>query len=410
MKRGRFISLFALAILSLALLAVVEVVWSVRSYREMREGYMRQITSVFDESMWRYAGDISGSRNISFGPLERLYAIVGEQLRTSGIETRFSVEMLLLVDGVPKLATQHGDDTASLRTLSVEAQISSIIIRLCVEDPHSKILASMHGMIVISIIATLLLILTFVYLLRTIFRAKSVERIRRDLTHNITHELRTPIAAARAATEALRSTPQIAENCRLRKEYLAMTHHELERLGVMVDDILRSSLDDESPAVYNSESVELQGVVSEVVTSLRLKYSSREIDFSADIAEGTRLWVDRTSLRTIVQNLVDNSIKYSDGVAKIRLLAIVSETNVSFSINDEGVGIEHSEQRRVFDKFYRVTSHYRQNSQGYGLGLYHVRMLVERSGGSIYLQSMPGRGTSVTVTLPRYGEKSDSCR
>ena len=410
MKRGRFISLFALAILSLALLAVVEVVWSVRSYREMREGYMRQITSVFDESMWRYAGDISGSRNISFGPLERLYAIVGEQLRTSGVETRFSVEMLLLVDGVPRLATQHGDDTASLRTLSVEAQISSIIIRLCVEDPHSKILASMHGMIVISIIATLLLILTFVYLLRTIFRAKSVERIRRDLTHNITHELRTPIAAARAATEALRSTPQIAENCRLREEYLAMTHHELERLGVMVDDILRSSLDDESPAVYNSESVELQGVVSEVITSLRLKYSSREIDFSADIAEGTRLWVDKTSLRTIVQNLVDNSIKYSDGVAKIRLLAIVSDTNVSFSIRDEGVGIEHSEQRRVFDKFYRVTSHYRHNSQGYGLGLYHVRMLVERSGGSIYLQSKPGRGTSVTVTLPRYGEKSDSCR
>ncbi|MBR5133328.1 MAG: HAMP domain-containing histidine kinase [Alistipes sp.] len=410
MKRGRFISLFALAILSLALLAVVEVVWSVRSYREMREGYMRQITSVFDESMWRYAGDISGSRNISFGPLERLYAIVGEQLRTSGIETRFSVEMLLLVDGVPRLATQHGDDTTSLRTLSVETQISSIIIRLCVEDPHSKILASMHGMIVISIIATLLLILTFAYLLRTIFRAKSVERIRRDLTHNITHELRTPIAAARAATEALRSTPQIAENCRLREEYLAMTHHELERLGVMVDDILRSSLDDESPAVYNSESVELQGVVSEVITSLRLKYSSREIDFSADIAEGTRLWVDKTSLRTIVQNLVDNSIKYSDGVAKIRLLAIVSETNVSFSINDEGVGIEHSEQRRVFDKFYRVTSNYRQNSQGYGLGLYHVRMLVERSGGSIYLQSMPGRGTSVTVILPKYGEKSDSCR
>ena len=410
MKRGRFISLFALVILSLALLAVVEVVWSVRSYREMREGYMRQITSVFDESMWRYAGDISGSRNISFGPLERLYAIVGEQLRTSGIETRFSVEMLLLVNGVPMPATHHGDDTASLRTLSVEAQISSITIRLCVEDPHSKILASMHGMIVISIIATLLLILTFVYLLRTIFRAKSVERIRRDLTHNITHELRTPIAAARAATEALRSTPQIADNCRLREEYLAMTHHELERLGVMVDDILRSSLDDESPAVYNSESVELQGVVSEVITSLRLKYSPREIDFSADIPEGISLWVDRICLRTIVQNLVDNSIKYSVGVPTITLRAITTESCVSFSIEDKGVGIEQSEQRRVFDKFYRVTSDYRQNSQGYGLGLYHVRMLVKRSGGSIYLQSMPGQGTSITVTLPKYGEKSDSCR
>ena len=103
MKRGRFISLFVLAILSLALLAVVEVVWSVRSYREMRDGYNNQIISIFDESVWRYAGNIKGSRNVTLGPLEGLYAIVSEQLRTSGIDTRYSVEMLLLVDGEPTL-------------------------------------------------------------------------------------------------------------------------------------------------------------------------------------------------------------------------------------------------------------------------------------------------------------------
>ena len=403
MKRGRFISLFALAILSLALLAVVEMVWSVRSYRDMMDSYKRQITSVFDESMWRYVGDISGSRNISFGPLERLYVIVGEQLRTSGIETRFSVEMLLLVDGVPRLATQHGDDTASLRTLSVEAQISSITLRLNVEDPHTKILASMRGMIIITILATLLLALTLVYTLLTLFRAKTLERIRRDLTHNITHELRTPIAAARAATEALRSTPEIAHDESVREEYLAMTHHELERLGIMVDDILRSSLDDDTPIRLRPESVVLQGVIDEVVALLRLKYDSLTIDFSTDIAAGLSAWVDRASLRTIVLNLVDNSVKYSEGVPKIRVVATLAADRVLLVVEDEGVGIEPREQRRVFDKFYRVSSAYRQNRQGYGLGLYHVRTLVKRSGGDIALESWPGRGTRITVTLPKYG-------
>ena len=402
MKRSRFISLFVLAICSMALLAVVEVVWSVRSYREMRDGYNNQIVSIFDESMWRYAGNIEGSRNVTLGPLEGLYAIVSEQLRTSGIDTRYSVEMLLLVDGEPTLVSRHGDDTESLRKFNVEAQISSIIIRLVVEDPHTKILAGMRGMIIISVVATLLLALTFVYILRTLFQAKTLERIRRDLTHNITHELRTPIASARAATDALRSTPEIAENRILREEYLAMTHSELERLSIMVDSILRSSLDDDASSVLRPESVELQGVVDEVIASLRLKYGSREIDFCSEIAAATTLWVDRASLRTIVLNLVDNSIKYSDGVAKIRLSAIVSETNVAFSIEDEGIGIAPSEQRRVFDKFYRVSSAYRQDSQGYGLGLYHVRTLVKRSGGSIELQSVPGRGTRITVTLPKY--------
>ena len=403
MKRGRFISLFVLAILSLALLAVVEVVWSVRSYREMRDGYNNQIVSIFDESMWRYAGNIEGSRNVTLGPLEGLYAIVSEQLRTSGIDTRYSVEMLLLVDGEPTLVSRHGDDTESLRKFSVEAQISSIIIRLVVEDPHTKILASMRGMIIISIIATLLLILTLIYLLVTLFRAKTLERIRRDLTHNITHELRTPIAAARAATEVLRSTPEIAQNEALREEYLAMTHSELDRLSVMVDSILRSSLDDESPVVLRPESVDLQSVVDEVVASLRLKYSSLQIDFSLTIAEGTSVWVDRASLRTIVLNLVDNSIKYSDGVPKILIKAVSTDEKVSFSVEDEGIGIALSEQHRVFDKFYRISSAYRQDSQGYGLGLYHVRTLVERSGGDVKLESMPQRGTHITITLPKHG-------
>jgi signal transduction histidine kinase len=403
MKRSRFISLFVLAILSLALLAVVEVVWSVRSYREMRDGYNNQIVSIFDESMWRYAGNIEGSRNVTLGPLEGLYAIVSEQLRTSGIDTRYSVEMLLLVDGEPTLVSRHGDDTESLRKFSVEAQISSIIIRLVVEDPHTRILASMRGMIIISIIATLLLILTLIYLLVTLFRAKTLERIRRDLTHNITHELRTPIAAARAATEVLRSTPEIAQNEALREEYLAMTYSELDRLSVMVDSILRSSLDDESPVVLRPESVVLQGVVDEVVASLRLKYSSLQIDFSSTIAEGTSVWVDRASLCTIVLNLVDNGIKYSNGVPKIRVKALSSDKQVSFSIEDEGIGIPRSEQRRVFDKFYRVSSAYRQDSQGFGLGLYHVRTLVERSGGEIALESKIGCGTRITITLPKYG-------
>ena len=403
MKRGRFITLFVLAILSMALLAVVEVVWSVRSYREMRDSYNRQITSLFDEAIWQYAGNIDRSGRVDLGPIESLYAIVGEELRTSGIETSYSVELLMILAGEPTVIKHLGQECDSMRMLSFEQEIMPVTLRLMVEDPHAKILASMRGMIVISIVATLLLALTFIYILRTLFRAKTLERIHRDLTHNITHELRTPIAAARAATEALRSTPEIAHDEAMREEYLAMTQHELERLGVMVDDILRSSLDDDTPIRLRPESVVLQGVIDDVVASLRLKYDSLIIDFSADIAAGLSAWVDRASLRTIVLNLVDNSIKYSEGVPKIRVAATLAADSVLLVVEDEGVGIEPREQRRVFDKFYRVSSAYRQNRQGYGLGLYHVRTLVKRSGGDIALESWPGRGTRITITLPKYG-------
>ena len=403
MKRGRFISLFALAILSLALLAVVEVVWSVRSYRDMRDSYNRQITSLFDEAIWQYAGNIDRSGRVDLGPIESLYAIVGEELRTSGIETSYSVELLMILAGEPTVIKHLGQESDSMRMLSFEQEIMPVTLRLMVEDPHVKILASMRGMIVISIVATLLLALTFIYILRTLFRAKTLERIRRDLTHNITHELRTPIAAARAATDALSSVPEIAENETMRKEYLSMTTAELERLSLLVDSILRSSLDDESPAKLRPESVALQSVVDEVIASLRLKYSAQSIDFSSDISEGTYVWVDRASLSTILLNLMDNSIKYSEGVPHIEVTASLDDKYVSLSVADHGIGIEPREQRRVFDKFYRVGSAYRQNSQGYGLGLYHVRTLVERSGGTIELNSALGCGTCITITLPKHG-------
>ena len=403
MKRSRFISLFVLAILSMALLAIVEVVWSVRSYREMRDSYKRQIASLFDESIWQYAGNTVGKMNVNLGPLESLYAIVGEQLRTSAIDTRYSVELLLLMNGEPMVVSRLGDDTESLRTLSVDSSVSPVTLRLIVEDPHSKILASMRGMIIISLLTTLLLIFTFIYLLRTLFRAKTLERIRRDLTHNITHELRTPIAAACAAVDTLRSMPEIAHNEALRGEYLAMTHSELERLGVMVDSILRSSLDDDEPTKLHLESVQLQGVVDDVIASLRLKHSGRTIDFTLDIAEDATVWADRASLRVILLNLVDNSIKYSEGVAKILITASTLGDKTALSVEDEGIGIASHEQKRVFDKFYRVTSAYRQTSQGYGIGLYHVQKLVERNGGVIELRSVPQRGTTVIVKLPKYG-------
>ena len=403
MKRSRFISLFVLAILSMALLAVVEVVWSVRSYREMRDSYKRQIASLFDESIWQYAGDVAGTKSVNLGPLEGLYAIVGEQLRTSAIDTRFTVELLLPINSELKVVSRLGDNTESLRTLSVDSSVSPVTLRLIVEDPHSKILSSMRDMIIISLLTTLLLIFTFIYLLRTLFRAKTLEHIRRDLTHNITHELRTPIAAARAAVDTLRSTPEIAQSEALREEYLAMTRSELDRLGIMVDSILRSSLDDDEPTKLRPESIQLQAIVDDVLSSLRLKYSSREIDFSSDIADDTSVWVDRASLRVILQNIVDNSIKYSEGVAKIKIVASSKDDKTLFSVEDEGVGIDHREQKRVFDKFYRVTSAYRQTSHGYGIGLYHVRTLVERNGGGIELWSAPRQGTKITVTLPKHG-------
>ncbi len=409
MKRGHFITILLLTLASLVLLTVVEVVWSVRSYRAMSEQYRQQVESIFEEAAWRYAGpNVSGS-NVDLGPIERFHAFVGELLRTSAIDTKYRVEVLATTDRSPLLLMAAGDEFTTQRVEVIERRVVPIILRLTVEAPHRQILASMRNMIISAVCATLLLVCIFIYLLRTLFRAKSLERIRRDLTHNITHELRTPLAAAQATTDLLRSMPELSDDRALREEYLELTSNELRRLSTLVDTILRSSIDDESPATLHPERCQLREVVDEVFNTIRLKYAHRKLELSCRVEPHVELWADRSSLNTILLNLVDNGVKYSEGVARVAISARGVGGSVEIAVEDCGVGIPRRDIGRIFDKFYRVSAERRHDTRGYGLGLYHVRNLVEAHHGTITVSSHEGRGTCITLKLESYESQDISC-
>lgn len=409
MKRGHFIAILLITLASLVLLTAVEVLWSVRSYRVMSKQYRQQVESIFEGAAWRYAGpNVSGS-NVDLGPIERFHAFVGELLRTSGIDTKYRVEVLATTDSSPLLLMAAGDEFTTQRVEVVERRVVPIILRLTVEDPHRQILASMRNMIISALCATLLLICVFIYLLRTLFRAKSLECIRRDLTHNITHELRTPLAAAQATTDLLRSMPELSDDRAKRQEYLELTSNELRRLSTLVDTILRSSLDDESPVALHLERCSLREVVEEVFNTIRLKYAHRELELCSYVESHVELWSDRSSLNTILLNLVDNGVKYSEGVARVTISARDVGHSVEIAVEDCGVGIPRRDIGRIFDKFYRVPTMRRHDTRGYGLGLYHVRNLVETHNGTIAVNSQEGRGTRITLTLESYESQDISC-
>ena len=409
MKRGHFITILLLTLASLVLLTAVEVVWSVRSYRTMNEQYSQQVESIFEGAAWRYAGTNVLGSNVDLGPIERFHAFVGELLRTSGIDTKYRVEVLATTDAEPLLLMTMGDEFTTQRVVVIERRVVPIILRLTVEDPHRQILASMRNMILSAVCATLLLVCVFIYLLRTLFRAKSLERIRRDLTHNITHELRTPLAAAQATTDLLRSMPELSDDRAMREEYLELASKELRRLSTLVDAILRSSLDDELGVTLHPERCVLQGVVEEVYNTIRLKYAHRELELYSHVEPHVELWADRLSLNTILLNLVDNGVKYSEGVAHVTISARGVGARVEITVEDRGMGIPRRDVGRIFDKFYRVPTLRRHDARGYGLGLYHVRKLVEAHHGTIAVNSQEGRGTRITITLESYGAQNTNC-
>lgn len=404
MREQSFKIVSLLVVLALALLVAVEAMWSVRTYRNMRNSYEQQICSILEEATWKYAtNSMNGDAAINIGNISRFHAFVGEGLRTAGLATDFRVEVLSTTDADDIIIMSMGELPANEDIISVDKRLTPLILRLTVADPHSTILGDMKRMLIMQGLSVFFLVFAFLYLLRTLFRAKEVERIRRDLTHNITHELKTPIAAAYAATEALHTMPNIANDSVVRSEYINISLNELRRLSGMVEEILRTSTEEFTTAELRIEECDVMGVVTEVCSTLDMRYTARDASWSVDIDDGCTVVADGFHLRGIISAIIDNAIKYSDGRPMITIRATTRSGYTYLTIEDQGVGIPDDEQKRIFDKFYRVTKGNNYTTSGYGLGLFYVKSIVKRHNGSIAVESSPGKGSSFTIKLPRYG-------
>lgn len=401
MKKSRFTIVLLCGIFSLVFLAAVEIIWAVDTYKNMRNAYHNQIESIFEEATWQYVTRHPNG-DYTLPNIERLHTILKEELRTSGIECRFAIAILAPISDTLEPIWEISNESLTEQQIDFDKSFPPLTIRLTVDDPHTTIIASMRLIVILQMLSILILIATFVYLLHTLFRAKSLEQIRRDLTHNITHELKTPIAAAYAATDALRNSESIAYNETLRNDYLDMSISSLRRLGDMVEEILRTSTEEFEKQKLNIERCNVEEIVTEVRTAIDLKYKEREVEWRIDIAQGIVVSADRLYLHAMLSALMDNAIKYCVSKPIVTLFVSNSNDNSTIRIADNGIGIAPREQRRVFDKFYRVSQGNRHDTKGYGLGLYYVRNIVERHGGKIAIRSALGKGTEFEITLPIY--------
>ncbi|MBR5595404.1 MAG: HAMP domain-containing histidine kinase [Alistipes sp.] len=370
----------------------------------MSDSYKQQICSVLEEAAWKYASNsMNGDTSISIGNISRFNALVGEGLRTAGLATEYRVEVLSTTDTEPITIMSLGNLKAQ-KELSVDKYLTPLILRLTVTDPSAAILQSMRIMLLLQLLSIAILAVTLLYLLRTLFRAKKVDKIRRDLTHNISHELKTPIAAAYTSIEALRTLPALAEQPDTRNEYLDISLGELKRLSGMVEEILRTSTEEFANAELRIEECDIATIIEHIRLSFNLKYTSRSIQWDIDIEEGCAVVGDSFYLEGAISALVDNAIKYSTNTPAVSIEATTKSGHTYISIKDHGIGIARSEQRRIFDKFYRVVSGDKYSTSGYGIGLYYVHSIVTRHNGSINVVSSLGEGACFTIKLPRYGK------
>src|SRR5690606_9071571 len=251
-----------------------------------------------------------------------------------------------------------------------------------------------------SSIVLLLVIVFFAYTLFVILKQKRLSEVQKDFINNMTHEFKTPIATIAVSAEVLKDPDIIQQPERLRN-YTAIIEKENTRLKHHVDRVLQMAQLDKEGHGYKKELIDVHQLLDDAVANLAIALEEKagSVRIEKD-ASKTTVSGDKLHLTNVFGNLLDNAIKYCRGCAEITLRTLNHANGITVEVTDNGIGISAEDQRRIFQKFYRVPTGNVHDVKGFGLGLSYVKTVVEGHGGSISVYSEPGKGSTFRIQLP----------
>ena len=237
---------------------------------------------------------------------------------------------------------------------------------------------------------------------------RRLERMRQDFVANASHELKTPLASIKAYTETLLDWGLKDDSVNVR--FLKQIDEQSDRLNQLVLDLLSLARLESNPEAFHHEPLEIFNVVKDCVDGLRGRAEAKALRFGVDEpplgSESVVVNADEEAIRQILDNLIDNAIKYTPEGGSVRVACRLAEDRegVVLEVMDSGIGIPRDDLPRIFERFYRVDKARSRELGGTGLGLSIVKHLVQSLSGEITVSSRLGSGSRFTVRLPRHHE------
>lgn len=255
-----------------------------------------------------------------------------------------------------------------------------------------------------SALIVLAIIYIFYWNVMTIIQQKRNSEIKNDFINNMTHEFKTPISTISLACEALKD-PDIGSNQNLVNRYIGMVNEENKRLGLLVEEILQSAVLDKGEFKLKLQELDVHTLINNIVDKVEMKVKEKNGTLLTNLkATNPNIMADPVHLANVIYNLVDNANKYSKESPEIVIETDQSDNQIVLSVKDNGIGISAENQKKVFDRLYRVPTGNLHDVKGFGLGLSYVKIIVERLGGFITLKSQLGKGSTFKVYLPLNGK------
>ncbi|MCA1633781.1 MAG: HAMP domain-containing histidine kinase [Acidobacteria bacterium] len=278
----------------------------------------------------------------------------------------------------------------------------SLVVRSRHMTPEQWAHWNFNFSLTLSLLMTGVLIGGIILALRTASREMRLSQMKQDFVSNVSHELRTPLSSIRVFGEFMK-LGRVREPEKI-TEYGEHIETESRRLTQLINNILDFSKIESGRKTYHFERVCVEELIAETLKccEVRLRQSDFRIVFEGPTEALSPAVLDRDAVAQALMNLLDNSVKYSEHAESKEVIVRLGERDgrIRISVTDHGVGIAREEQKKIFEKFYRVSTGLVHDVKGSGLGLALVKHIVEAHRGAVTVESEPGRGSTFTILLP----------
>ncbi len=252
---------------------------------------------------------------------------------------------------------------------------------------------------------TVLSILFFMYAVWLVLKQQKVTDLQKEFINNMTHEFKTPISSIKIASEVILGHEAIKKDTRINK-YAGIIKDQNERLNNQVEKVLNIARLEKDEFKLNLEKIELTSLLGKVMQTEKIKFENKGGDLILKTTlEDQYIYADKLHLTNVLTNILDNALKYCRDNPLVTILMTETKEHNVVSISDNGIGIDSDQVKKIFGKFYRVSTGNVHNVKGFGLGLYYVKNISDAHGWKLRIDTELKKGTNFIIEIPKYRDE-----
>lgn len=326
-----------------------------------------------------------------------------DKLLQHGIKTDFTYSLYArdTINYLRSPISFDSDDSLLKYPIALEGYLpelidKKLILELQFKNLNKYFLSQLNGLTIPSILFLIAITVIVIWVLRSFYWQKKLITITNEFINNLTHELKTPVFSIGVASKILQEKTN-NEN----KELVGLIRNQVEKLKIQIDKVLELASIEGKKDFITKKVIDFKPVVLKIIKEFKQIAKLENINFISEVkGDEYILNCESYHLENTILSLLENAKKYSKGKTKIMLLAYKTKDKLIISVKDNGIGISEDNKKKIFDKFYRVSSGDIHDVKGYGLGLNYVKRIVKLHKGKIIVKSNLGYESEFIITLP----------